>query len=205
MISLKTAAKTLKTISLLGAASLSISYPKAALANNGAEKSDCLVELDSYLSQSLIEFDQSKEGWRGLSDKEGCTKEAANLIHDYRERNGLDVHILYFHEAQLRLQNGSYRHAFLLLKNSFVEADKFGWNPYVKATMAFANRDLTALKKYRDEILKLPFPEGTDVVDLDGKPAKVPWPHNIKTVNALVKCFDRSYKTAYSDISCYEQ
>lgn len=164
----------------------------------------CNVELKKYLVQDLRKFDASPDGWRGLTAKGICRKEAADLIHDYREHHNLTIHVLFFHEAQLRLFNQNYRHALLLLRNSFVPRaeDKFGWNDYVRATMAFAKRDVDALKTFGDKIASLPYPENSELVGIDGQKVKMKWPRNLEVVDGLLKCFDKDYETAYATPEC---
>lgn len=204
MIKFRAAATMLKTISLPCVGILAFQYSAAAIASEQIAARDCRIEAASYFNQELAEFDQAPTGWRGVAEGKNCIKEAADLIHDYREHNELDVHVLYFHEAQLRLSYNAYRHATLLLKKSFVEDDIFGWNPYVSATIAFVRRDLAALERYRAEIMELTYPEDADLVDLDGKPVRLAWPPNIKVVNAMIKCFDKSYEQVLSDDVCVE-
>jgi hypothetical protein len=62
------------------------------------------------------------------------------------------------------------------------------WNVYVDATIAFLDRDRDALLKARTRLAEIP-PEA-------GKPNSKPM--NLDVVDGLVRCFDRSYRDAYS-------
>ncbi len=90
------------------------------------------------LSLSFDEFDQDmNNGWRQVAQQLGCEMEAARLIRIYRLNMEQRIPVLYFHEGQLKASAGDYPGAVSALRQSFEKQDSFGWNAYVRATMAF--------------------------------------------------------------------
>jgi hypothetical protein len=190
-----------------------------ALAENNP-LATCSVDVDGFLRQDFHNFDQSQEGWRKIASLEGCEEAAADLISQYRSKHGLNVNkmtlgnenreytnasTLYFHEAQLRAEIGHNS----LAKDYFRLAmhESFGdWNLYVKATLAFLEKDKRKLKKLRDQLAVLPIPIGFTYIDEDGKRKSGKpnwWPANLNILDSFLKCFDKSYAEAYHNKKCY--
>jgi len=143
----------------------------------------------SILSLSFEKFDQDMEGgWRKVAKQPGCEKTAADIVRSYRSNMKQQISTLYFHEGQLSALAGDNLNAVAMLRNSFEKEDVYGWNPYVRATIAFLNRDLQQLKKEREELKQLAKPD-----DWDDE-----WPLNLGVVDRLINCFEKTYKEAYS-------
>lgn len=154
----------------------------------------CAYDREAALALGFNRFDQDlAAGWRRLAAMPSCKAEAANLIHDYRSFMLAVMPILYWHEAQLRAEAGDTVAAVSLMDRSRQpsEADAFGWNPYVDATIAFLRGDRAAFDAARAQLLALPRPAHL--------PADREWPPNARVVEGLSKCFGRSYAVAYGD------
>ena len=137
-------------------------------------------------------FDQeATAGWRALSLKPGCEEAAANMVRAYRMNAEAYLTLLYWHEAQLRAAVGDYGAAIPLMAKSRgpADRDKFGWNPYVDATIAFLRSDKAALTKARKRLAGLPKPSNLN--------AGRSWPPNLGVVDGLIRCFGKTYKIAY--------
>jgi hypothetical protein len=95
-----------------------------------------------------------------------------------------------FHAGQLYAFDGLYELAIHRFKKSFnpneEKQSELSWNTYVKATIAFLNKNKAELKSAREEMnLKNETP-GNQL--------------NEGVVNRLLHCTDRSYKDAYTRI-----
>lgn len=86
--------------------------------------------------------------------------------------------------------------AIALFTQSRNEDDRFGWNYYVTATIAFLRNDMETLRKARDELASVPTPPSFNPKRSDG--TTVTWPPNLNIVDGLVRCFGRPYGEAYS-------
>ena len=137
-------------------------------------------------------FDQSPGGgFRRLSD-EGKYLEAANLIDLYeKERKDLKQWQrvnLRFHAGQLYAFAEEKDLALAHFKTAFNAKEPsdspMKWNAYVRATIAFLERDRETLAASREEIAKSPTFQG--VVS------------NLNVVDRLIKYFDEPYRVAYS-------
>lgn len=138
-------------------------------------------------------FDQNMSGgWRALSMKPDCKRTAADLIRDYRFNSENQIPLLYWHEAQLRASDGDYAAAIPLMEKSkrSAQRDKFGWNAYADATIAFLRNDSVALSNAREKLARVVRPEGF--------PTNRPWPLNLDVVDGLARCLGKPYKVAYS-------
>ncbi|MBV9883888.1 MAG: hypothetical protein JO276_12845 [Sphingomonadaceae bacterium] len=142
-------------------------------------------------------------GWRALAGRPGCEGVAADLIHAYRANLEAHLSILYWHEGQLRANIGQYPEAIRLMELSRKPEDRFGWNPYVDATIAFLRGDRTALVAARTQLAGLPRPAGFEDRTLPNG-LHVTWPMNLEVVDGLVRCFGRPYREAYSLPECRE-
>lgn len=174
----------------------------------------CLSQSDRERLLNLDEdaFDQdSSSGWRAIATKTGCELAAADLIRDYRERHSLNKTIVIWHEGQMRAIGNDYVAAIRLFEQSRKPEDQnvAGWNEYVDASIAFLRRDMRALLQARKALSIIEPPPSFDVTDgvfeipnSSGNPHKMRWPPNIDVVDGLIKCFEKSYRDAYSDPEC---
>lgn len=143
-------------------------------------------------------FDQDMDGgWRALARDSACRIVAADLIRDYREAHSLTAPILFWHEGQMRAEAGQTEMAIVLFDRSRHD-DRFGWNLYVDASIAFLRRDRDALQRARDALAALPRPAGFQSTDTNGRPINLAWPPNLNVVDALIRCFGRPYAEAYA-------
>lgn len=161
---------------------------------------DCVQDRERLLSLEFSEFDQDLEGgWRRVAAMPNCTLAAADLIQEYRDQTEGHRTTLSFHEGQLRARAGQTERAIELLQNSRKnpEKDKFGWNYYVEATIAFLRKDKNALLQSRDALADLDKPEGFRTIDRHGNEMDVSWPPNLHIVERFVTCFDMPYSAGY--------
>ncbi len=179
-----------------------------------ASKDQCLSQSDKERLLNLDEeaFDQDpSNGWRAIAAKAGCELAAADLIRDYRERHGLNKTIVIWHEGQMRAIGNDDAAAIRLFEQSRKPESQnvAGWNEYVDASIAFLRRDKRALLQARNALSAVDIPPSFDVKDgmfeipnKSGKPQKMRWPPNIDVVDGLIKCYEKSYRDAYSDPAC---
>ena len=160
----------------------------------------CIRNRDELLALGQQAFDQDLQGgWRAVAARDGCEIAAADLIRDYRAARGLTDTILFWHEGQLRAEAGQTEAAIALFESSRKEpSDRFGWNAYVDATIAFLRGDRAALIAAREALAALPRPADFEPRDPQGRPLQVSWPMNLQVVDGLIACFGRSYKQAYA-------
>jgi hypothetical protein len=137
-------------------------------------------------------FDQSPgQGWRKLAEA-GNFVGAARLVDSYLERQaglpGWQRINLQFHAGQLYAFAGDNETAlsrFRASMNPLEAADApIRWNAYVRATIAFLERDRLQLVKMRDEIAQGPISQGI-----------VP---NLDVAERLLYNFDQPYSVAYA-------
>jgi hypothetical protein len=195
-------------------------FPALAASDSPASARTCDYDLGVFLKQDFETFDQSQNGWRKISALKGCEEAAANLIGHYRSHHGLHVDkmklsdenreytsasTLFFHEAQLRAEIGQISVAKDYFRLSMHES--FGdWNLYVKATLAFLEKDRAELRRLRHKLSTLPVPQDFTYIDADGKRKSGKpdwWPANLKILDSFLNCFDKSYAEAYHDEKCY--
>ncbi|TQV85811.1 hypothetical protein [Aliikangiella coralliicola] len=158
--------------------------------------SDCEVEYQRHLTTDLElsyeKFDQTMDnGFRHLANA-GCYKEAADLIEAYIKHNQLNKNSMRWHVAQLRASAGETDKAIASAKQSLLEKEDFSieplrWNDYVKATIAFLEKDKLALKHHRNKVAA-------------GQHEYFGNALNLKLLDALIKHFDQSYLYATSRI-----
>jgi hypothetical protein len=136
-------------------------------------------------------FDQRPgKGWRQVAEK-GNFLDAARLIDGYAETHkSLDESQrvnLNFHAGQMYAFADDYRTAIDRFNVSTYAEEPpnlpLRWNAYVRATIAFLNKDMKHLEECRKEILEGP--------TFDGEKA------NLDVVDGLIKHFDRPYAEAY--------
>lgn len=169
----------------LGILAVLVARDASLLFADGKAKPQQVVEL-SYQA-----FDQELGGgWRKLADR-GDYLAAAKLIDFYeKEKKGLEhwqrVN-LGFHAGQLYAFADKRDLALARLKLALVSKEPAGspikWNAYVRATMAFLERDRKKLGAFRDEMAKGPKTQGN-----------VP---NLDVVDRLIEHFDEPYAVAY--------
>lgn len=157
----------------------------------------CTFDRDQLLALNEHEFDQDMAlGWRKLAMREKCQDEAADLIHDYREKHKLDSPILFWHEGQVRAEMGQTEAAIRLFRLSRKPSDPgTGWNEYVEASVAFLRNDRPAFDKARAALAVLPQPAAWNLRKPNGE--LVAWPMNLEVVDELGRCFGLPYKQAY--------
>lgn len=172
---------------------------------------DCGHDRTALLALDQDSFDQDlKGGWRALSAK-GCTREAADLIRDWRIAHKAEDTILYWHEGQLRAEIDETEAAIALFRQSYKPADQdYGgsWRPYVDGSIAFLRRDRAGLEAERARLAALPRPvdfeeeakgpDGKPILMPDGKPWRISWPPNLNVLDRLLRCWGKPYREAYS-------
>ena len=145
----------------------------------------------SDLQLSYQDFDQKPgQGWRRLADGKKFL-EAAQLIDRYaKQKSGLaewQQINLRFHAGQLYAFAGKERLALERFKKSLYAKlpanSPVRWNAYVRATIAFLEKDRDTLKKQREIIARGPKFRGS-----------IP---NLDVVDRLLKNFGQPYRTAY--------
>lgn len=184
------------------------------------------VEPCDYDRKAMLQldpnmFDQDDTlGWRKLGNRTGCKAEAADAIAFYIEVHREELTRQWqmpsfkWHEAQMRAMAGETLRAVQLMRKS-VKPEKgpdafkgwteyaLPWNEYVKATIAFLERDLDALKKARDRLSASPLPADFAELDRSQVGGKAPaWPQNLDVVDRLIACFGRPYEEAYGSPNC---
>jgi hypothetical protein len=164
-----------------------------------AAPAPCVVDRERLLALDPPAFDQDLAGgWRAVAAREECQSAAADLIRDYRRMHGLNDSILYWHEGQLRALAGQTSAAITLFERSRKgPADRFGWDAYVDATIAFLRHDRRALMAARESLASLPRPADFNPRDPQGHPLRLAWPVNLDAVDGLIACFGRPYSQAY--------
>lgn len=157
---------------------------------------DCKALYQQHLKTDLqlpyAQFDQTEEqGFRPLAALQ-CDKEAADLIEAYIAKNNAKQSSLRWHIAQMRAMSGDYPNA-IRYANSVLNAQEdfsknpLRWNDYVKATIAFLERDRKALQYHRDQVAAAKAEHfGNEL--------------NAKLLDALLKHFDQDYRYATSHI-----
>ncbi|HEV3203320.1 MAG TPA: hypothetical protein VGY77_03005 [Gemmataceae bacterium] len=143
------------------------------------------------LELSYEAFDQRPGGgWRKIAD-EGKYLQAAQLIDRYEmEKKGLEERQrvnLRFHAGQLYAFADQKDLALARFRTALVDKEPadspIRWNAYVRATIAFLERDRKKLTELREEIAKGPKVQGA-VANLD-------------VVDRLIAHFDEPYSVAY--------
>ena len=178
----------------------------------------CTYNKDAMLALDVNSFDQDLAGggggWRAIANIPGCELAAADLLAAYQAEHPDSGSILAWHEGQMRAAGGQYEKAIPLLESARKpeDQDKFGWNFYVDATLAFLRNDKPALQKAQQQLAAIAYPEGAGLPPLmdgyvefqprTGQPViRMRWPLNIAEVDGLLACFGKSYKEAYGS-SC---
>lgn len=149
-------------------------------------------EEERLLAMNYTQFDQSHDGWRVYA-KNGCYHEMGHLIDKYygRHINSLQdwqITSVIWHAGQMYAFNNEYDTARSRFIQSVSQNEPANtlilWNDYVRATVAFIDNDLTALKYYREKIANGPV--------FNGKKA------NLDVVDNLILFFGQPYSVAYA-------
>jgi hypothetical protein len=149
---------------------------------------------EELLSLSYARFDQTpNEGWRILGEGLGKYVEAAKLIDKYLASNSnslelWQIRVLKWHAGQMYAFcddiNMARQRFFESTDQQEPKGNPILWNDYVRATVAFLNKDMDELQKHRKIISEGPQFNGS-----------IP---NLDVVDGLIRCFDRTYREAYS-------
>lgn len=152
----------------------------------------------AILQLGVDSFDQDiKGGWRPLADRPECLGVAADLLRQYREHQQQALHILSWHEGQLRAERGESDAAIALFEQSRKSDDEQGWNDYVDATIAFLRHDRPALLAARAQLAQRP--PMPPFIEANGHRIPVPpGPMNLNVVDKFIRHFGESYLAAYS-------
>lgn len=149
--------------------------------------------LETDLSLSYKEFDQTMgSGFRVLGQA-GCDRRAADLIEAYIDATGAEQSSLRWHIAQLRASHGDNAEAVKYARASLRDNEDLSehplrWNDYVLATIAFLEKDREALSTHRDRVA-----EGVD--EHRGNAM------NLRLLDAMIEHFDASYSEAMQSLS----
>lgn len=168
----------------------------------GTEHDLCAYDKAEMLAMEPWDFDQEDDGWRRLDVHEECYEAAADLIRtyyqNYAEENPLERSMIW-HEGQLRADIGQTEEAIELFKQSErSDEDTYGWNYYVRASIAFLQDDYETLMINREKLASLPKPDDLPAMrDDEGNEIEFPWPLNLHVVDSMVACFGRDYAQAY--------
>jgi len=175
------------------------------------EGSPCVADRAALMALDYWAFDQGTEGVRSVMATPGCELAAADLYRDYhaalRARgapvmitlpNGEEwpmsetgeMSILYWHEGQLRAFAGDGEGAASLFEQSLKtpEVSHYGWDEYVRGSIAFLRGDIQALMAAREAMAGKTAPGYGDL--------------NLGVLDGLIACFGRSYKEAYGAPEC---
>jgi hypothetical protein len=177
---------------------------------------ECRVDREALLNLPYEAFEHDiNGGWRPLGAVKGCEAATADLLRDYRLRNGGTVAgqriewvtSLLRHESQLAAASGQIDRAIALRRAG---RGSPAWESYYydNATIAFLKRDRAQLLENRAKLAAVPKAEGHDagVAAFEkkyGKPGPT-WPPNLDVVDGFIACFDRPYAEAYS-FACREK
>lgn len=171
----------------------------------------CVADRAALMALDYWVFDQEAEGIRAVAAKPGCGVVAADVYRDYHGAlrakgepvmitlpNGEawtmsetgEMSILYWHEGQLRAFAGDADGAASLFEQSLKTADisHYGWDEYVRGSIAFLRGDLDALTAAR-EAMAGKVTAGYDAI-------------NLGVLDGLIACFGRSYTEAYGAPEC---
>lgn len=146
------------------------------------------------LNLSYKEFDQTMgQGFRAmLKDGLNCHKEVAQLIEKYIEVNNATQSSLRWHVAQSWGHTGDYEKAIKWSNTVLKDEENFDenalrWNDFVRANIAFFEKDKEALIQHRDKVAA-------------AKDNHFGNQLNSKFLDSLIKHFDESYHYAVNHI-----
>lgn len=184
--------------------------PEAARTQEAQTLQTCAPDAQIMLLQDYGTFGQTGRGWRAVDRQPGCEAAAADLIARFRDfqRTMLgapEAQMLRWHEGQVRAGLGQDAAALALFATTHDATPEGVWNPYVDATIAFLKKDRAALTAARAQLAAVPSPPNFEALAADYEPRtgrRPVWPPNLDVVDALITCFDRSYREAYADPAC---
>jgi hypothetical protein len=167
-------------------------------ASSGANEENCALspdEREALLNLDYASFDQSlpNGGWRKF---EACPRFTRDLLDAYitRHRDALEKQqwdVLVWHSGQISAEAGDSADAIAKMAQTLKPAEKptdaFLWNPYAKATIAFLQKDRPALLAERQKMARGLSPFNR---------------LNLHHVDAFIRCFDSTYRVAYSITDC---
>lgn len=198
------------------------SVPAASHAEQPAAGS-CEYDRAAMLRLDRNTFDQDDNlGWRKLGNRAECRTAAADLIALYIEAHREELARVWqipsfkWHEATTRAFAGDTPRAIGLMHQSLkpeVGPEAFAgwtayalpWNDYVKATIAFLERDADGLAKARERLAASPVPDDFSANNISAATGiAASWPPNLGVVDGLIACFDRPYLEAYGSVECRE-
>jgi hypothetical protein len=146
------------------------------------------LEFQALMALDYQAFDQTPPdgGWRGIVDNVDAGKTLdAYRVHHLDTLVDWQARVITWHAGQVYAMADLKELGVARFKKSFNPAepadDQFKWNAYVRGSIAFLEKDKATLIKARDEVLK------ADPENVNGK-----------LLAAFVRCFDKSYKEAYS-------
>lgn len=179
---------------------------------------ECGVDADEHsrlMALSINAFDQDfKGGWRTIAYNEGCEEVAAVLLEDYISVHNLspDDGLIFWHAGQTHAGAGNYPRAAKFFRQTFDDAlqpgePHYDWTLYGRGTLAFIERDRTALEKAIAEYQIIPideervaamkrFAKENDTTFPEEATRK---PLNLVALEGLLRCFDTPYAQAYGD------
>lgn len=183
----------------------------AANGNAGAvaAQDPCHVDKAAMMKLSVFEFDKTiGSGWRIIGNKDGCEAAAADLIAEYMTHNAValvngrhaDIGGLGRHQAQLRAGANDIPGAIALIKK-YKPVEHASTAIMADATLAFLNKDREGLLKARDQMAKLPMPEGFEesAAEYKKNTGKTLVYHDpVYVIDGFINCFHKPYKEAYS-------
>ena len=198
------------------AASPATGRPALTAAPAGITAPECRVDRETLLKLDYEAFEHDIDGgWRPLGAVKGCEAATADLLRDYRLRNGGAVagqrieyvYSLLRHESQLAAAAGQTDRA-IALRRAARGSPMWENYYYDNAMIAFLKRNKAQLLENRAKLAALPKPDGHDegVAAFEkkfGKPGPT-WPPNLDVVDGLIACFDQPYAEAYS-FACREK
>lgn len=155
--------------------------------NNG-----CYINK-KYLVMDFNTFDQSDEGWRHFRLADDYSKAAATIIYYINNKRDLDTYqrmVLNHHAGQMLAYQNRYQEAKEFFHKALYISPKSNkqhkWNAYILATIAFLNKDMPTLLKYKNE--------------LESPPSVNGYFPNLPFVKSFIKNFNKSYKQAYEGV-----
>jgi len=166
-----------------------LTCPLQIESQNASNPSQCEITEEvrlQLLKMSFDDFDQGDQGWR-LYESPVCYVATAGLIDRYLEAKKdlttREKQVLRFHSGQMygfSRQHSLARERFLASFRQEPETDGVPWNDYVRATIAFIDRDLSTLKDHRNRI------------------AASTTQMNLRVVDDLIQFFNERYMVAYT-------
>lgn len=165
------------------------------------------TERTRLLGLSPQDFDQDMDGgWRAVVQRPGCELAAASLLETYITDNGIepDDGVMHWHLGQLLALSGDGDAAIPWLEATR-RAD-LAWNLYVDGTIAFLDRDRSALSAATESLAATEVSEAekasrrrflADNPEITMPDGFVDEPANLRVLEGLLACFGEPYSVAY--------